>query len=263
VLSRYRSLVTPLALLAAVVLFYMENPWFYPAEDTIERTVATVVFWVLAIVVLVLMFEDRKSPGAEVVEVEGPAFARYLFSNTRAGLLWLPIRIFLGFEWLEAGWHKISGPGWTDGGSAILGFWNKAVAVPAQGAPSITFDWYRNFLQFLIDNHLNGLFGWLIPLGELAVGLGLLFGLLTGVAAFFGALMNMSFLLAGSSSVNPVMFTLAIGLILAWRVAGYYGLDRWLLPALGAPWSPGALFHRRPAAPSVARPTSSPSPTGS
>ena len=42
--------------------------------------------------------------------------------------------------------------------------------------------------------------------------------------------MNMSFLLAGSASTNPVLFTLAIGLILAWRVAGYYGLDRYLLP---------------------------------
>jgi thiosulfate dehydrogenase (quinone) large subunit len=70
-------------------------------------------------------------------------------------------------------------------------------------------------------------------------------GALTGVAAFFGALMNMSFLLAGSGSSNPVLFTLAVGLMLAWRVAGYYGVDRYLLPMLGAPWSPGALFNRQ------------------
>ena len=56
--------------------------------------------------------------------------------------------------------------------------------------------------------------------------------------------MNMSFLLAGSGSSNPVMFTLAIGLILAWKVAGYYGLDRYLLPMLGTPWRPGALVGR-------------------
>lgn len=61
-------------------------------------------------------------------------------------------------------------------------------------------------------------------------------GALTGMAAFFGALMNMSFLLAGSASSNPVLFTAAIGLILAWRVAGYYGFDRYLLPKLGTPW---------------------------
>jgi thiosulfate dehydrogenase [quinone] large subunit len=234
--ARYRNLVTPLAVIAAVVLVYMENPWFYPAAGTTERTVATVAFWILTIVVLVLMFEDRKSPAAQTVEVEGPAFARYLFSNTRAGLLWLPIRIFLGFEWLVAGWEKFSGTGWTDGGASLLGFWQSAVKIPAQGRPPITFEWYRSFLQFLIDNHAQGWFAWLITLGEMAVGIGLLVGALTGLAAFFGSLMNMSFLLAGSASVNPIMFTFAIGLMLAWKVAGYYGIDRYLLPRLGVPW---------------------------
>jgi len=118
-LARFRSLVTPLALIAAVILVYMENPWFYPKAGTTENQVAAIAFWVLTIVVIVLMFEDRKSPGAEVVEVEGPAFARYLFSNTRAGLFWLPIRIFLGFEFAVAGWHKIDGKGWIDGGAAL------------------------------------------------------------------------------------------------------------------------------------------------
>ena len=49
-------------------------------------------------------------------------------------------------------------------------------------------------------------------------------------------MLNMSFLLAGSASVNPIMFAFAVGLILAWKVAGYYGLDRYLLPLLGVPW---------------------------
>ncbi|MBA2556267.1 MAG: DoxX family membrane protein [Chloroflexi bacterium] len=84
-----------------------------------------------------------------------------------------------------------------------------------------------------------------VLLGEIAVGVGLILGLLTGIAAFFGALMNMSFLLAGSASTNPVMFTLAVGLMLAWKIAGYYGVDRYLLPRLGTPWRPGALFLRR------------------
>ncbi len=236
-LARYRNLAVPLAIVAAVVLFYMQNPWIFPANGSIERTVATVAFWVLAIVVLALMFEDRKSPDAQTVEVEGPAFTRYLFSNTRAGLIWLPIRIFVGFEWLEAGWHKLTGGGWIDGGTALLGYWQNAVKIPeAPGRPPISFEWYRTFLQFLIDNGAHTWFAWLITLGELAVGLGLLTGTLVGIAAFFGALMNMSFLLAGSASVNPILFTFAIGLILAWRVAGYYGLDRYLLPMLGVPW---------------------------
>jgi len=135
-----------------------------------------------------------------------------------------------------AGWHKLTGTGWVDGGASLLGFWQSAVKVPATGSPSITFSWYRSFLQFLIDNHAQGWFAWLITLGELAVGIGLLVGALVGIAAFFGVVMNMSSLLAGSTSANPVMFAFAVGVMLAWKVAGYYGVDRWLLPRLGVPW---------------------------
>jgi thiosulfate dehydrogenase [quinone] large subunit len=243
-LARYRSLAVPLAVIAAVVLFYMVNPWVYPAVGSTERGIATVVFWVLSIVVLVLLFEDRKAPEAATVEVEGPAFARYLFSNTRAGLVWLPVRLFLGFEWAVAGYDKLTGTGWTDGGSALLGYWKSAVAIPTTGHAAITFEWYRSFLQFLIDHNAQTWFAWLVAVGETAVGIALLLGVLTGIAAFFGATMNMSYLLAGSSSVNPVMFAFTIGLILAWKVAGYYGVDRYLLPRLGVPWG--------------ARPTSAP-----
>jgi len=102
------------------------------------------------------------------------------------------------------------------------------VKVPAagQGSPPITFDWYRSFLQVLIDNHAQGWFGWLIALGELAVGVGLLLGVLVGIAAFFRGRDEHVLPARRTTSVNPVMFALAIGLILGWKVAGYYGVDR-------------------------------------
>ncbi len=230
-----RRLATPVAALAAIVLFLLYDPWIIPPDWA--RPALTVVFWVAALATMVLLFSDRTNPEAQVVEVEGPGFARYLFSNTRAGLFWLPIRIFVGFEWLLAGWEKLSGSGWTDGGSALLGFWKGAVAIPQTGKPSITFEWYRSFLQILIDNNAQGWFGWLIALGETAVGIGILLGALVGIAAFFGATMNMSYMLAGSASTNPILFALTVGLMLGWRVAGYYGVDRYLLPVLGVPWS--------------------------
>jgi thiosulfate dehydrogenase (quinone) large subunit len=236
-MARYRAWVTPLALIAAVVLIYMENPWFSPDEGTGIRLAATIIFWVLSLVVLVLMFADRNAPGAEVVEVEGPAFTRYLFSNTRAGYFWLPIRIFLGFEWVVAGWEKATGTGWLDGGSALLGYWQRAVAIPdAPARPAISFEWYRGFLDWLISVHAESWFSWIIVFGEIAVGVALLLGALTGIAAFFGATMNMSYMLAGSASSNPILFAASVGLILGWRVAGYYGIDRYLLPMLGVPW---------------------------
>jgi thiosulfate dehydrogenase [quinone] large subunit len=203
--------------------------------------VLTWVFWLSAIALAIVLLAGRNEPGAAEVEIEAPAFARFLLSNSRAGLLWLPIRIFLAFTWLDAGLHKIVDPAWREG-TALTAFWTRIVEIPEEGRPPITYEWYRGFIQALIDGGHADWFSWLIILGEIAVGLGLLFGALTGIAAFFGALMNMSFMLAGSASTNPVLFTLAIGVILAWRVAGYYGLDRYLLPRLGTPWGPGTLL---------------------
>jgi thiosulfate dehydrogenase [quinone] large subunit len=234
-MASLRRFATPTAAIAAIALFLLYDPWLIPPDSL--RPALTVIFWVAAIVVLVLLFDQRNDPEATVVEVEGPAFTRFLFNNTQAGLFWLAVRLFVGFEWLEAGWEKVSGHGWTDGGSALLGFWKSAVAIPQTGRPPITFEWYRSFLQTLIDNHAEGWFGWLIALGETAVGVGILVGALVGFAAFFGATMNMSYMLAGSASTNPILFALTVGLMLAWRVAGYYGVDRFLLPLLGVPWT--------------------------
>jgi thiosulfate dehydrogenase [quinone] large subunit len=90
-----------------------------------------------------------------------------------------------------------------------------------------------------------GIFGWLVTIGELAVGLALILGALTGIAAFFGIVMNANYLLAGTVSSNPILIILGTLLVLAWRNAGWLGLDRWLLPALGTPWQPGEVFDRR------------------
>jgi thiosulfate dehydrogenase [quinone] large subunit len=246
-MSMLRRWAIPIGVVAAVLLVYLENPWLNP--DGALRSVVTVAFWVASIVLVVALFEDRKVAESSAVEIEGPAVTRFLFSNSRAGLLWLPIRIFVGFAWLEGGLHHFNDPKWMTAGDSLRAYWQSAVAIPEAGRPPISFEWYRDFINVLLNSHSEGWFAWLVAFGEIAVGIALIFGILTGVAAFFGALMNMSFLLAGSASTNPVLFTLGIGLILAWKVAGYYGVDRYLLPKLGAPWSPGALFRRQAASP--------------
>jgi len=235
-MSTLRSTAAVIGAAATLLLFWMVNPWVSVPEGL--SPIVTAVFWILAIALVIVLYLDaRQDPDSDRVEVEGPAFARFLTSNTRAGLVWLPFRLFIGFAWLEAGWHKFTGTGWMDGGAALKGYWTNAVAIPDQGHAAITYDWYRTFLQTLLDREAYTWFAPLITFGEMAVGLGLILGVLTGFAAFFGSFMNMSFMLAGSASTNPVMFTGAILLILAWKVAGYYGVDRWLLPILGTPWN--------------------------
>lgn len=244
-MSSLRTVIYVLGVVAAVSLALLVIPAVGLTGDF--RTYVTWIFWVSFIALLVaLYYQNRNAPGSEEVQIQGPGFARFLFNNRAAGLFWIPIRVFLGFAWLDAGIHKFNDPAWMQGGSAILGYWQRAVAIPdAPARPAISYDWYRDFLNLLINNHTEGWFAALVTLGEIAVGVALIFGALTGLAAFFGALMNVSYLLAGSTSSNPVLFTMAIGLVLAWKVAGYYGVDRWLLPRLGTPWSPGTLIRRQ------------------
>jgi thiosulfate dehydrogenase [quinone] large subunit len=175
------------------------------------------------------------------VLIQDPPIAQFLFSNSKAAIIWLIVRLYLGYEWIEAGWHKFNDPAWMDTGQGILGFWTRALGNAPNGNPIITYGWYRAFIQFLVDSGSHPWFAKLIVFGELAIGLGLLVGALVGVAAFFGALMNMSFLMAGTVSTNPVLFLGGILLILAWKNAGYLGIDRFLLPALGTPWNQAKL----------------------
>jgi thiosulfate dehydrogenase (quinone) large subunit len=179
------------------------------------------------------------NPKGEVI-IPDPPIARLLFSSTKLAWLWAIVRIYLGYQWVTAGLHKVEGDGWiNNGGAALKGFWTNAVKIPETGKPPIAFDWYRDFIQFMLD---RGWYSWFAPLvayGEMLVGIALIVGAFVGIAAFFGALMNWNFIMAGAASTNGLLFTLAILLILAWKVAGWYGVDRFLLPVIGTPWTWG------------------------
>lgn len=97
------------------------------------------------------------------------------------------------------------------------------------------------------------LFAHLVAYGEFLVGVGLIVGALTGIAAFFGIMMNANYVLAGTVSTNPILAFLAIFIVLAWRNAGWIGLDRFILPALGTPWQPGKAFARNKPADGAAK----------
>lgn len=168
--------------------------------------------------------------------VQDPPLVQKLLNSPLAGLLWLPLRIWLGWQWLEGGWGKLANPKWVQTGEALKGFWTSAVAIPEGGRPAISFDWYRTFIQALLDAQAYTWFSKLVVAGEVLVGVALILGAFTGIAAFFGGFMNWNFMMAGSASVNPLYFVIAVGLILAWKVAGYYGADYVLLAWLGTPW---------------------------
>jgi thiosulfate dehydrogenase (quinone) large subunit len=169
--------------------------------------------------------------------IQDPPFVKTLLNDTRFSILWLVLRVWLGYQWLSSGLGRIGNPAWVDGGGALRGFWSSIVVIPDEGRPAIAFDWYRSFIQFMLDVEAYTWFAKMVAYGETIVGIALILGLFTGIAAFFGGFMNWNFMMAGSASTNPMLFTISVGLILAWKVAGYLGVDYFLLPWLGTPWA--------------------------
>jgi thiosulfate dehydrogenase [quinone] large subunit len=178
--------------------------------------------------------------------MQDPPVAQFLFGDTRMAWLWLALRIWLGWGWLEAGWHKVNDPNWMAGGVALQKFWERAAAVPEQGRPVVAYDWYRGFLQMLLEGGHYTWFAKLVAIGETAIGIALIIGLFTGIAAFAGGFMNWHFIMAGTASTNALLMVAAVLIMMAWKTAGWIGLDRFVLPALGTPWQTGPVFTKTP-----------------
>lgn len=163
------------------------------------------------------------------IQFEAGPISRFLFRDTRMAWFWLIVRVFVGYQWIEAGISKIVGGGWvgTNSGQALAGFVNGAIAKTSGAHPDVQV-WYGSFLQFAVSSH-PALWAHMIAYGEVLVGIALILGLFTGIAAFFGFFMNFNFLMAGAISINPILIVLQIALMLAWKTAGYLGLDRYAL----------------------------------
>jgi thiosulfate dehydrogenase (quinone) large subunit len=162
--------------------------------------------------------------------------ADWLFRSSAASLIWLVVRVWLGYQWANAGYQKIWGSEksafWFGAGAGVKGFATAGVVGSSTGKGGASYGWWAGFLHnFVIPNA-----SWIakfIALGELAIGIALILGFLTGFAALAGLLLNLIYMFTGSAGVNPAYAILSMGLILGWRNAGLLGLDRF---ALGGVW---------------------------
>ena len=154
-----------------------------------------------------------------------------------AGISWLVLRCWLASVWLTAGWGKVSGsraPAWVgeQAGGAVTGFLKGALAKSGGDNPEVQ-GWYASFIREVALPNAK-LFGYLVAYGELLVGFALIVGLFTRFAALMGGVMNLAYLFAGTSSQNPQMLLAEAAIVFAGGAAGYYGLDRYVLPAIRA-----------------------------
>lgn len=159
----------------------------------------------------------------------------WLRENTVASYLLTVARVWLGYQWLMAGWGKVVGE------FNATGFLMGAIAKAGGERPQVS-GWWAAFLENVALPNA-GLFEFMVAWGEVLVGLGLIFGTLTLLAAFFGLLMNYSFLLSGAISVNPQMILVSFILLASGHNAARIGLDRWVIPYLRHRFGPARSGH--------------------
>lgn len=182
-----------------------------------------------------------------VTNLKSAPFVDFLFSSPKMAWLWLIVRVWLGYQWVISGYGKLTNPGWMKGGEALKGFLNFSIqnALAAESHSPIAYKWFLAFLQGIVD---SGAYTWmakLVAVGEFTIGIVLILGLFTAVAAFFSGFMVWNFALAGTAGVAPMFLILSVLLVAAWRIAGLWGLDRFRFEYIGTAWQPGKWFARQ------------------
>lgn len=141
----------------------------------------------------------------------------------------LPLRLFLGMTFVYAAFDKLSDSHYLAGAADTASFVSQTTAVK----PLSPIGWA---LGPALDHPT--FFALLIAFGELAVGLGTLFGLWGRIAATGGALISLSLWLTVSWSVSPYYLGSDLAYLMAWLplvLAGtpYLSVDGYLAQRSG------------------------------
>ena len=149
------------------------------------------------------------------------------------------LRIVVGAWFIKAVWTKLT-IGYVAGvvpypavSPRFLGFHPKRVAEFAANNP---VGWYKDFLEGTVLPHAS-LFATLQTYGEVAVGLGLLSGFLTSLAALIGLVLSLNYGLAtqwmtfGQQGFHLLLITSMI-IFLVNGAGRFWGADHLLLPRL-------------------------------
>ncbi|HEX2909996.1 MAG TPA: TQO small subunit DoxD [Chloroflexia bacterium] len=142
-----------------------------------------------------------------------------------AATLVLPLRLFLAISFLAAGIDKLTDPEFFN--SSAIGYIGNQLNGYAHGSP------LGGFLSSVAVPNAT-LFGAVVLVGELAIGLGTLVGLFSRTAAFFGMLLSLVLWLTASWQVTPFFLGSDLPYAIGWLtlfLAGahpVWSLDGWL-----------------------------------
>ncbi len=151
----------------------------------------------------------------------------------------LPLRLFLGVTFVYAGIQKFSDPQFFNPNA--IGYIGRQIMAISTNTP------ISGLLLHVALPHAK-FFGVAIALGEIAIGLGTLYGFLLRPATFFGLLLSLMFFLSASWHTYPYFYGSDIVFVFSWITlllagplhSGMLTIDGLLVPRLLERFSPDA-----------------------
>jgi thiosulfate dehydrogenase (quinone) large subunit len=142
-----------------------------------------------------------------------------LKTSKLAALAWTAMRVWLGVMWIQAGSAKLWGAeaaGFVhNNGAGVAGFATHGTAA---------YSWWGSFLHsFVVPN--AGAIGVLVAVGEFAIGVALVAGLFTRVAALGSLALLFTYVMSGTASVCAFYALFAIVILVMWRTSSWIGAD--------------------------------------
>jgi thiosulfate dehydrogenase [quinone] large subunit len=120
--------------------------------------------------------------------------------------LFLPLRLFMGFTFLYAGLQHLTDPSFFDPSKS--GYIGHLISQYAVGSP------IHDFLLTVAPNAV--MFGWLVAVGEVLIGIATLTGFLFRPAALAGLTLNFMFFLSATWNAFPFYFGSDIVFVMCW-----------------------------------------------
>src|SRR6202044_1709639 len=132
---------------------------------------------------------------------------------------WLAMRVWLGIMWIQAGWAKLFG---AENAAFLHHNGAGGAGFAAHGAPAYT--WWGSFLHsFVVPN--AGWIGVLVAVAEFTIGVALVAGLFTRIAALGSLALLFTYVMSGTASVCAFYALFAIVILTMWRTSGWIGID--------------------------------------
>jgi thiosulfate dehydrogenase [quinone] large subunit len=158
---------------------------------------------------------------SDPTEVATPRALQWLTRSKVMAVAWTAMRVWLGIMWIQAGVSKLWG---AESVAFLHGAGVKGFA--SHGVPA--YSWWGSFLHgFVVPN--AGWIGVLVAVAEFLVGVALVLGLFTPIAALGSLALLFTYVMSGTASVCAFYALFAIVILATWRTSSWLGADGLLI----------------------------------